>query len=341
MTRPLVSVIVTCYNLGRFLDDAINSVLAQTLQDFEVVVVNDGSTEPETLRALDALDPSRTRVVTSPNRGLPAAKNLGLAHTTGEYVCALDADDRLVSTMFEKSAAVLAREPEVAFVSHWLRTFGDEVVEWTPSDCGFPALLDVNTVNGAALVRRSAIEAVGGFDETFRDGCEDWDLWIALVERGCRGVILPEVLFEYRKRKDSMTRAMQRDERHPDLYARLVQKHAAAFAPHLACLIARRERDLGTLRLHNHDLALDRRHALAPDVAKLRDDVAVLEGRIGGGPMRLALRAERETAHRAEADAARARADADALRASLSWRVTAPLRVVYERLLGLRGRPRS
>jgi glycosyltransferase involved in cell wall biosynthesis len=331
MTPPLVSVIVTCYNLGRFLGEALDSVFAQTLQDFEIVVVNDGSTDPMTLRALDALDARRTRVMTSPNRGLPAAKNLGLAHTTGEYVCALDADDRLLPTLLDKSAAVLSRDPDVAFVSHWLRTFGDEVVEWTPSDCGFPALLDVNTVNGAALVRRSAIEAVGGFDETFREGCEDWDLWIALVERGFRGVILPEVLFEYRRRNDSMTRAMQREGRHPELYGRLVQKHAAAFAPHLSCLIARRERDLGTLRLHNHDLALDRRHTLTPDLAKLRDDVAVLEGRIGGGPLRRALSDARESGRAA-------RAEAEALRASLSWRVTAPLRAVYDRLLALRGR---
>src|SRR5262249_39803844 len=140
-------------------------------------------------------------------------------------------------------------------------------------------------------------------------------------------------------------RAMQRDERHPELYGRLAQKHAAAFAPHIGCLIARRERDLGTLRLQNHDLALDRRHTLAPDVAKLRDDVAVLEERLGGGPTRRALREARESAHRAEskalharADALHARAEADALRASLSWRVTAPLRAVYDRLLALRGR---
>src|SRR6185436_1875524 len=114
----------------------------------------------------------------SDNHGLPAAKNLGIAQTTGPYVCTLDADDKLDPTFLDKSVRALDADPSVAFVSHWLRTFGDETQEWTPTRCDFPALLDVNTVNGAALVRRQALEAVGGFDESMRDGCEDWDFWI-------------------------------------------------------------------------------------------------------------------------------------------------------------------
>jgi len=334
VTAPRVSVIVPCYNLGRYLGEALDSVFAQTFQDFEIVVVDDGSNDESTLRSLDALDRSRTRVISSPNRGLPAAKNLGVTHTTGAYVCALDADDRLMPRMLEKSAAVLDADPGVAFVSHWLRTFGDEATDWTPTDCGFPALLDMNTVNGAALVRRGALEAVGGFDESFRDGCEDWDLWIALVERGLHGVILPEILFEYRRRVGSMSRVMLHREGHPALYRRIVDKHAATFADHLDVLLARRERDLGALLLQTHDIDLDRYQTLVPDLAKLRDDVAVLEGRIGAAATHRRLA-------QAESEAARARAEVDALRASASWRITAPLRAVYDRLLALRSGPRS
>jgi hypothetical protein len=134
---------------------------------------------------------------------------------------------------------------------------------------------------------------------------------------------------------------MQRDERHPELYGRLAQKHAAAFAPHIDCLIARRESDLGALRLENHDLALDRRHMLDANVAKLRDDVAVLEERLGGGPARRALREARESVHRAASEALHSRGEVQALRASLSWRLTAPLRAVYDRLLALRRRRQS
>jgi len=93
LDAPHVSVIVTCYNLGRFLDEAVESVLSQTFQDLEIVVVDDGSTEPETRRLLADYRRPKTSVVHSENRGVSAAKNLGIAHTKGMYICALDADD--------------------------------------------------------------------------------------------------------------------------------------------------------------------------------------------------------------------------------------------------------
>ena len=96
----------------------------------------------------------------------------------------------------------------MVFVSHWLETFGDEHWTWTPERCELPALLARNAVNGAALVRREAFEAVGGYDESMREGCEDWDFWLRLVERGFPGTIIPEVLFYYRRRADSMSRDM-------------------------------------------------------------------------------------------------------------------------------------
>ncbi len=277
MAVPKISVVVPCFNLGRYLNDAVDSVFAQSFQDFEILIVDDGSTDDETRRILADYRRPRTRVVRSANRGLPAAKNLGLKETSGAYVCMLDADDRLEPSMLGKSAAVLDERPEVTFVSHWLRTFGDEVWDWTPTRCDFPALLDTNTVNGAALVRRSALEAVGGFDESMRDGCEDWDLWIALVERGFAGHIIPEVLFHYRRRPDSMSRVMMRGDGHPRLYRRLAEKHPRAFRAHLGALLTRRDGDLVTLRQHVHDLALEQYSWLGPELAKARDDVATLE----------------------------------------------------------------
>jgi len=280
MQAAKVSVIVPCYNLGRYLGEAIDSVLSQTFQDWEIVVVADGSTEDETVRVLASFDKPRTRIVRSKNRGLPAAKNLGLAHTTAPYVCMLDADDRLEPTLLEKSVAALDADPSLAFVSHWLRTFGDEQWEWKPASCAAPALLDVNTVNGAALVRRSALEAVGGFDEAMREGCEDWDIWISLVERGLKGTILPEVLFQYRRRPESMSRVMMRGDGHPRLYRRLAEKHARIYADHIGALLVRREEDMANLQRHVHDLELERYSWLDPEIAKWRSDVEVLERKV-------------------------------------------------------------
>ena len=206
MSDARVAVIIPCFNHGEFLPDALASVDAQTLGESELVIVDDGSTEAATLDTLEALTREGRRVVRTENRRLPAARNEGLRHTSAPYVCALDADDMLAPTWLEKGAQVLDTRPEITFVSHWLQAFGAEAWEWKPESCDFPTLLAFNTVNGAALVRRSALESVGGFDERFTHGCEDWDLWLTLVGRGHRGVILPEVLFHYRRRPGSMSR---------------------------------------------------------------------------------------------------------------------------------------
>ena len=347
-SQPAVSVVISCYNLGRYLSDAVDSVLAQTFEDFEIVVVDDGSTDEATRRLLTGYRKPKTHVLRTVNVGLPAAKNLGLRHTTGRYVCMLDADDRLDPALLEKSVRALETDSTVAFVSHWFRTFGDEVWDWTPTACDLATLLDANSVNGAALVRRSAIEAVGGFDETMRDGCEDWDLWMSLVERGYPGKILPEILFYYRRRPDSMSRKMMEGDRHPRLFKRLVEKHRSSYQTHLTSVLTRRERDMSHLRQHIHTMELDYYENLAPELAKLQDDVSMLERSAetprrppGSAPRRPAPAhaAAVSRAYQLDALANRALADLDALRRSTSWRITAPLRKLYE-LFGGGRRPR-
>jgi glycosyltransferase involved in cell wall biosynthesis len=379
--EPAVSVILTCYNLGRYLGEAVDSVLAQSFRDFELVIVDDGSTDDETCRRLDDYQRQAIRVIRSANRGLPAARNLGIAHTRGRYVCAVDADDVLEPALLERSVSVLESDPSVAFVSHWLRAFGDETWEWTPSLCDFPALLDTNTVNGAAVVRREILSAIGGFDETMRDGCEDWDLWITIVERGGVGRILPEFLFNYRRRRESMSRVMLAGDTHPQLYRRLVEKHVDTYRAHLSHLLIRRERHVAHLDRQILDLELEQARWLMPELAKHRDDVTVLERRAERNGQWQALVADRDRLQallaaaessldrlraslasaesaRAEADpegdraiaaekerthaldlatarayeldarAHRAEAEVAALRASLSWRLTKPLRAL-------------
>src|SRR5712671_3008473 len=203
---PTVSVIIPCYNLGQYLDEAVESVLAQTYQDFEIVVVDDGSTDTATRSLLADYRRPRTRVLHTAHGGVSAARNFAIANTTGTYLCALDADDRLEPTYFEKAVPVLEADPATTFVSCWLRTFGEEAWEWKPERCDLPALLWEDTVLTASLVRREAVVAVGGYDTQMPvQGLEDWDLWLTLVERGYRGVILREVLFNYRRRAGSLS----------------------------------------------------------------------------------------------------------------------------------------
>lgn len=333
---PRVSCIVTCFNLGQFLEELLASLRAQTFQDFDIVIVDDGSTDEETRRVLARVG-ARLRVVRTENRGLSAARNLGASLTSGEYVCALDADDVLMPELLERSVARLDADPSLSFVSHWLETFGDESWEWKPERCDFPALLEMNTVNGAALVRRSALESVGGWDETMRDGCEDWDLWITMVERGHRGEIIPEVLFRYRRRGDSMSRVKFAGGGFTKVYARLVRKHAEAYRAHLKDLVVRREADLAWTRAQSEEMAGRLELEALPALQRARDDLAAAARRrarwdaaesAGHALEELRRRLAGTEAELLRLDALRHRAEEEsqALRASLSWRLTRPLR---------------
>ena len=132
---PLVSVLVPCYNLGEFLDEAVDSALAQTYGNVEVVVVDDGSTDERTRALIAGYRRPKTRVLHAPHEGLAAARNRALLESTGEYVCALDADDRLDPAFLERTVGVLERERSIAFASAWLRAFGTETWEWKPERC--------------------------------------------------------------------------------------------------------------------------------------------------------------------------------------------------------------
>lgn len=276
MPSHAVSVIVTCFNLGRYLPETIESIRAQTFTDFELCIIDDGSTDPLTLRVLDTLAAQHT-VIRTENRGLSAARNTGVLHGSGRYVCTVDADDLLAPTLLQKSVERLEADGSLAFVSHWLEAFGDQSWQWTPERCDFPTLLDHNTVNGAALVRRSAVDAVGGWDERLREGCEDWDFWITLVERGFHGAIIPEVLFRYRRRPDSMSRVMFAGDGLSQRFGSLVEKHAATYRAYLPHLATRREVDTVGNRARADEL--DERLSLEdlPALFRVRDDLAAAE----------------------------------------------------------------
>lgn len=339
---PKVSVIVPCYNLGAFLDEAIDSVLAQTFQDFEVLVVDDGSTDPATQALLADYRRPRTRVMRTPHAGVSAARNTAIAHTTGTYLCALDADDRLEPAYLEKAVERLEADPSIAFVSCWLRTFGDEQWEWTPERCDLPGLLWEDTVLTASLVRRDAVVAVGGYDAGMPiQGAEDWDLWLTLVERGYRGVILPEVLFNYRRRSGSLSTVSWNGSGHLPLADYRVTKHADAYRTHLLDVLLHQDEETAALLRKNDEIERYVASELEPSVVMRRQELAILQSRLAiqvgpkdesaGAPAADAMALEvQERIRELEAALISAEAEVRKLRASASWRVTQPLRRAYE-----------
>ena len=230
---PRVSVIVPCFDLGAFLPATIESVLAQTYADFEIVVV-DGSTDTATVELLERVEWPHTTIVRAPHRGVSAARNAGVAHARGEYLCFLDADDLLEPAFLERTVALLDADPTLTFVSTWLYTFGAEEWLWQPERCDLVALLAEDTVLTASPVRRDAVVAYGGFDEAMPEqGYEDWDLWLGLVAAGHRGTILREPLFRYRRRTGSVSQELEKPAVTRQLTEYMVAKHRPHYQRHL------------------------------------------------------------------------------------------------------------
>jgi GT2 family glycosyltransferase len=329
---PKISVIIPCYNLGQYLDEAVESVLSQTYQDFEILIVDDGSTDPQTQALLQNYLRPKTRVIQTAHAGLAAARNLAIAKTTGAYLCALDADDRLEPTYFEKAVPVLEANPSFTFVSCWLRAFGDEEWDWKPERCDLPALLCEDTVCTAALVRREAVLAVGAYDTTMPlQGDEDWDLWLTLVEHGYQGVILPEPLFHYRQRAGSMSAQSWYGPGHLPLAGYRVAKHSESYRAHVFDVFLHQDAETARLLRRNDELERQITSELEPALVARHEHLETLRARLG--TTRAAVdETSASTAARIEALESAllvTAAEVRALRTSMSWRVTAPLRAAY------------
>ncbi|HEX3040670.1 MAG TPA: glycosyltransferase [Solirubrobacterales bacterium] len=206
---PLVSVVIPCWNQAHYLGEAIESVLAQTHRRLELVVVDDGSEDNSCEVA--ARYPG-VRRVRQPNRGVAAARNRGLAETTGEYVVFLDADDRLLPRALEVGVGRLAEEPEAAFAAGMPRDIGRdgrvvrEARQPLVSRDHYLKLLEECFIwSGSSLVyRREALQAVGGFNEE-RAAADDYELYLKLA-RAFPVLCHEEVVTEYRRHGSNTTR---------------------------------------------------------------------------------------------------------------------------------------
>ena len=208
-SRPLVSVIIPCYNYGEFVHQAIESVLTQTFQNFEIIVIDDGSTDELTLSVLDDLACEKTTLIRQKNQGLAATRNHGAELARGRYICYLDADDFLDKTYLEKTVGVLESDEGLGSCYSWAQCFGDSDAIWKTMDLDPYYLCQYTTAPSHSVIRKEAWVKVrkmngAGFLTRYNGYFEDWVFWIDMVICGYRGKAIKEPLIMYRVHKQSL-----------------------------------------------------------------------------------------------------------------------------------------
>lgn len=202
---PVVSVVTPVFNTGAILLETAETLLRQTFQAWEWLIVNDGSTDATTLRALLPLRSAdaRIRVIDTPNCGLPAARNTGAAAARASLLFFLDSDDLLAPTALESLVWKLHTSPAAAFATSWVTTFGAESVLIRTGFATTARFPYDNVVTPLVLMRRAVFAALGGFDASWRDGLEDYEFWVRAAANGYWGVDVPLPLLWVRRKPAS------------------------------------------------------------------------------------------------------------------------------------------
>jgi len=238
-TLPLISIIIPCYNDAQYIEQAVNSALNQSYPNKEVIVVDDGSNN-ETKAILKKIEPKITKLITQENKGQSTARNLGIREAKGLYILILDSDDYFEPTFCEKAIVLFQQNETVKIVTCQANLIFDNAKSYvfTPGGGTIANFLLINGALGTSMFKKTDWETCGGYDESMRQGFEDWEFFIRLLKNDGIVEVIQEPLYNYRKRKDSTTSAANKKKhellnyiytKHKDLY----KAHFELFVNHL------------------------------------------------------------------------------------------------------------
>lgn len=227
-----VSIIIPCYNQGHFIEEALASAEKQLYPDLEVIVVNDGSDDQNTITLLSNVYAPNVHVLHTENQGLASARNTGIAAATGVYILPLDADDLIEPGYLEAAVQILEQNEAVGIVYCRARLFGAVQTEWLLPEYSLAEMLKDNVIFCSAMFRKSDWEAVGGYDPGMIYGWEDYDFWLSLIEMGREVYQIPEILFCYRVASDSMVRSKEKWQK-ASMFKRIFERHRKLFTDNI------------------------------------------------------------------------------------------------------------
>ncbi|WP_286760406.1 glycosyltransferase family 2 protein [Salegentibacter sp. UBA1130] len=222
----LVSVIIPCYNDGKFIEEAVRSVINQTYPHKEIIVVDDGS-NPSTKSYLKKIKLIIDKLIIQENLGVCHARNNGIDAATGEYIVTLDADDYFEPDFIMKAIDILDRNSTIGLVSCYARLIKDGHVYKVqkPKGTGLDRIVFENNAYGCLMFRKQCWRDVGGYDINMRKGYEDWEFNISVLKAGWGLYVLKEPLLNYRNKPNSRNKSISIQD-NIDLVKYIYRKHS-------------------------------------------------------------------------------------------------------------------
>jgi glycosyltransferase involved in cell wall biosynthesis len=236
---PKVSIVIPCYNQVKYLPEALESIENQTHQNWECIIVNDGS--PDDTAAISqkwVKKDSRFVYLEKENTGLSGARNFGIRSATSDFILTLDADDKYAPTFIERALLILKENKEIGIVSSWVVRFKDskDVCLIKPNGRVLQDFLFQNAANGTSLFRKECWEQVEGYDEKMKSGYEDWEFYLRVCQLGWKMHVIPEPLFFYRQHPVSM-RTVAIKNHDTEIKKYIYNKHGSLYKAHYDELI--------------------------------------------------------------------------------------------------------
>ncbi len=181
----LVSIIIPCYNQAQYIDECLQSVLDQTYQNWECVIVNDGSTDNTADISKKWIEKDiRFFYFEKKNGGVSSARNYGIKKSKGIYILPLDGDDYISDNYIETCVTELEADTNLKLVYGGAEKFGMVDEQWDLPEYSFDRLKQYNMIFCTAMYRKSDVEQIGGYDENMLYGIEDWEFWMNFLKKG-------------------------------------------------------------------------------------------------------------------------------------------------------------
>lgn len=243
MTNIKISIIVPCYNQAQYLPESLQSVLEQTHENWECIIVNDGSPDNTDEIARNWIEKdTRFKYLEKENGGLSSARNFGINKAEGEWILPLDADDKISNNFLTEAVSIIQNNPSVKLIYPTVWLFGEENRIWRIKDYSYDAIIWYNMLVCSSMFKKEDFLKTKGYNESMKKGWEDWDFWLSFLKRDDLVIKLRSSFFYYRVKHTSMITELMKDK--TPLYWQIFNNHIDIYQQqesYIGCMLRKRD----------------------------------------------------------------------------------------------------